>query len=337
MPEVSAAPAVGVVVIGRNEGERLKACLRSLVGAGRVVYVDSGSTDGSQDSARSLGVEVVELAVPPNFTAARARNAGLAALLADPTPPEFVQMVDGDCVVDPAWITTGAAALAADRGLAAVFGRLRERFPERSFYNRMCDEEWNGPPGPALSTGGIAMFRVAAIREAGGYAEDLIAGEEPELCLRMRQRGWTIRRLDAPMALHDAAMTRFAQWWRRAKRAGVAYAAHVERHGRASIPENLRQVRRIGLWGAAIPLAAMLLLLLGGLWWAGLALLLLYPLQVLRLGWRDRHRWGSLAASLAAAHFLVLAKFPQAAGIARFLADRVRGRASTLIEHKAAA
>jgi glycosyltransferase involved in cell wall biosynthesis len=39
---------VAVVAIGRNEGDRLKACLRSVVDvAALVVYVDSGSTDDS--------------------------------------------------------------------------------------------------------------------------------------------------------------------------------------------------------------------------------------------------------------------------------------------------
>ena len=38
--------AVGLVAIGRNEGERLRACLASARGAAqRLVYVDSGSTD----------------------------------------------------------------------------------------------------------------------------------------------------------------------------------------------------------------------------------------------------------------------------------------------------
>jgi glycosyltransferase involved in cell wall biosynthesis len=41
------------------------------------VYVDSGSSDGSAQLALKDGVTVIELTVPPHFTAARARNAGL--------------------------------------------------------------------------------------------------------------------------------------------------------------------------------------------------------------------------------------------------------------------
>ena len=51
---------VGIVAIGRNEGERLHRCLNSVVGRGlTLVYVDSGSTDGSIKLARNLGVEGV--------------------------------------------------------------------------------------------------------------------------------------------------------------------------------------------------------------------------------------------------------------------------------------
>ena len=49
----------------------------------------------------------------------------------------------------------------------------------------------------------------------GGFNPAVIAGEEPELCVRLRQAGWKIHRLDAEMTLHDAAMTSWRQWWKR--------------------------------------------------------------------------------------------------------------------------
>src|SRR3990170_3982962 len=91
---------LGIVAIGRNEGERLRACLRSVVGDNRVVvYVDSGSTDGSVEMARSMGAEVVELDLATPFTAARARNEGFHRLEQLNPNVAFVQFVDGDCEV----------------------------------------------------------------------------------------------------------------------------------------------------------------------------------------------------------------------------------------------
>lgn len=327
---------LGVVVIGRNEGERLKACLRSVADVAVRVYVDSGSTDGSPDWARAQGVAVVELPTPPGFTAARARNAGLRVLLDRAPGVGFVQMVDGDCELAPGWIEVARSFLDSAPDAAAVFGRLRERHPEASLYNRLCQAEWDGPIGEVPSSGGIAMFRVAALQAAGGYTETLIAGEEPDLCLRMRAQGWKIVRLDADMARHDAAMFRFGQWWRRTKRSGHAFAELARRHGRAGEPKWRRQVKSILAWAGILPLLILLCLVLalsGALpaaWIAGVALLLLYPFQI----WRMARRAGGLSGSdrLAAAALAVLGKFAQLLGAARYWRNSLMRRQSRLIE-----
>jgi glycosyltransferase involved in cell wall biosynthesis len=178
MAQTEAIEKVGLVVIGRNEGERLARCLKSVRAVANRVYVDSGSTDGSLALARHEGVALVELAVPPQFTAARARNSGLGRLLADDPDLEFVQMVDGDCEVQPGWIAAALAALRAEPDLALVFGRRRERYPERSIYNALCDDEWNAPVGESPGCGGDALFRVAALRQVDFYNPAMIAGED---------------------------------------------------------------------------------------------------------------------------------------------------------------
>jgi GT2 family glycosyltransferase len=164
------------------------------------------------------------------FTAARARNEGLARLL-EGGPLDYVQFIDGDCALQPGWIDTAQAFLDENPQAAVVHGRRRERYPEATVYNQLCDWEWDRPPGQAISCGGDAMMRVAAFQAVGGYDPHLIAGEEPELCVRLRAAGWQIWCLDAEMTLHDAAMTRFGQYWRRARRAGHAYAEGAAMHG----------------------------------------------------------------------------------------------------------
>ena len=179
---------LGAVIIGRNEGARLVACLGSVNGqVARVVYVDSGSTDDSVANAQMAGVEVVALDMSVPFTAARARNAGLEAL-ADACPGlDYVQFVDGDCVLQPDWCAIAAGFLDAHPDSAVACGRRRERYPEASVYNRLCDWEWDTPIGPTAACGGDALMRMRAIRDVGGFDPSLIAGEEPELCLRLRR------------------------------------------------------------------------------------------------------------------------------------------------------
>lgn len=321
---------IGVVVIGRNEGVRLERCLASLVGAAQqVVYVDSGSTDGSVAMARGLGVEVVALDMAQPFTAARARNEGFSCL--QRLHPEicYVQFVDGDCEVSPGWLAKAQAFLDQHLAFAVVCGRRRERFPQRSIYNLLCDLEWDTPLGEAKACGGDALMRVAAFVAVTGFRPDLIAGEEPELCVRLRAAGWKVWRMDAEMTLHDAAMTRFGQWWQRTLRAGHAFAEGAFLHGAPPERHWLRESRRAWLWGLGLPLAIVLACLMLG--WSGLLLLLVYPLQIMRLALKGAR---SARENWLQAFFLVLGKFPEMFGQLKFLLRRVGAGTTTLIEYK---
>jgi hypothetical protein len=335
----SAFQKVGLVVIGRNEGERLARCLNSVRLVAQRVYVDSGSTDGSVALARSQGVAVVELAAPPPFTAARARNSGLGRLLADHPDLEFVQMVDGDCEVQPGWIAAALAALLAEPGLALVFGRRRERYPERSIYNALCDDEWNAPVGESPGCGGDALFRVAALRQVDFYNPAMIAGEDTELSMRLRKAGWRLWRIDAEMTLHDAAMTRFGQWWRRTERSGHAFGEMAHLHPDARDPNWPRTVRSIIVWGGAMPamlmLAVLLALTVDAQWWIAAALLVVpWPVRMAQLAQRQRRRGLSARVARASGTLLMLGKLPQLLGLIGYHFDRLSGRASRLIEYK---
>jgi len=321
---------IGAVVIGRNEGGKLALCLNSL--ASRVndlVYVDSGSTDQSIELAHSLEVEVVELDTSIPFTAARARNTGFERLVELNDALTFVQFVDGDCEVIEEWIDTASEFLDENSDIAAVCGRRRERYPDSSVYNHLCDIEWNTPIGESRACGGDAMIRILALRQVGGFREDLVAGEEPELCLRLRQQGWLVWRLDADMTFHDAAIMKFGQWWKRTVRTGYAYAEGSYLHGAGPERHWVRETRRAWFWGLVIPAATLLLCGIWSYW--GSVLLVLYPLQSARIylkaGGRPRSR-------LLQAFFLVLGKFPEMIGAMRFQFDRISGSASTLIEYK---
>lgn len=318
------APRIGAVAIGRNEGARLVGCLESLSGKiSPVVYVDSGSTDGSIEVAESYGAVVVTLDLSVPFTAARARNAGYQQLKDIMPGVEFVQFLDGDCELVDGWIDVAHQALVSDPELAVVCGRRRERFPEATLYNRLIDAEWDTPVGDALACGGDALIRAETFDAVGGYREDLIAGEEPEMCFRMRKDGWRIRRIDAEMTMHDAAIDRFSQWWQRARRAGHTYAEGFAIHGKSAERYNLDRLRRTVLWGMGLPVAAIGLSAMSP--W-GILAFLVWPLQILRLT-----RKGMPAVEAAV---VMLAKFPEAQGVLGYWLSRLTGRRRRLIEYK---
>jgi glycosyltransferase involved in cell wall biosynthesis len=320
---------IGIVAIGRNEGDRLKRCLRSLPNYATTVYVDSNSTDGSAAWAHDFGAEVVNLDRSSAFTAARARNAGFRRLLDLAPQLPFVQFVDGDCELNENWPTEAISFLRERDEIAAVFGRRRERNPSGSIYNKLCDWEWDGPAGETRACGGDVMVRVAALQAVGGYRDSLIAGEEPELCVRLRAAGWRIWRLGAEMSVHDADITHFNQWWRRNVRSGYAFAEGAYLHGAPPERHWIWESRRAWIWGVWLPLLCVTASLVVRPWgWASFAM---YPLQLLRQSLRGP---GAISERSTKSFFQLLGRFPEALGQIQFVYDRVLRRTTPLIEYK---
>jgi GT2 family glycosyltransferase len=331
----SATPRMGIVAIGRNEGERLARCLDSVTGHGYpVVYVDSGSTDGSVALAREKGAEVVELDLSTPFTAARARNTGLARLIEMHPAMPYVHFIDGDCEVAPGWLDAALAKIEEDSSIAAAWGLLVERYPEKSVYNRLADLEWRHtwPYGETLYCGGIALMRVASCQNSGLFNENLVAGEEPELCYRIRNQGGRIFRLQREMAYHDVAMTRFSQWWRRCVRSGLGYAEGAWMHGREPERYCVRDCVSIIAWAGVLPVVILATLLLAGPW--ALIPAAAYPLLFAKIARYNLSKGMSLRHAALHAAACVLAKFAHLLGMASYLWRRLRGAAPRLLEYK---
>jgi GT2 family glycosyltransferase len=332
MPE--SGVRVGGVVIGRNEGERLKQCLRSLEGrVAPLVYVDSASSDGSVAFARARGVEVVELDLAIPFTAARARNAGFARLLELDPQLDYVWFVDGDCEVVEGFIESARDTLSRQSELVAVTGVRRERYPERSVYNQLCDIEWQqGPFGDIDRFGGDVMIRARALSAAGGYNPSVIAAEDDELAVRLRKAGGKIHRLPHVMTLHDAAMHELSQWWKRAKRCGHGYAQVGELHGAPPTEKFSAERKRVLLWGGLVPAAALMLAppTLG----VSLLLSTAYPLRALRIARRAQREGLPPHAQRAWGLSCAFSQIPEAVGMLKYYADKLRNRAPEIIEYK---
>jgi GT2 family glycosyltransferase len=320
---------LGVVAIGRNERVRLERCFRSMpANAAALTYVDSASSDGSADYARSLGLSVVELDLSAPLCAARARNAGIAHLREVAKDLEFALVIDADCELAAGFVDAALAEMATSSTIAVVCGRRREREPQSSIYNQLCDMEWNMPIGDANACGGDALIRLEPFFEVGGYDGTLIAGEEPEMCSRLRQRGWRIRVIDHDMTLHDAAIAHFRQWWKRAVRAGHAYAEGFLRFGLWR-----RELASIAAYALVIPTAiAALAAPTTGLSLLGLVV---YAWLYLRVRGHRLARGDAARDASAYARYSVIGKFAQAVGIAKYLLGRVFHRPTRIIEYKA--
>jgi glycosyltransferase involved in cell wall biosynthesis len=327
--------SIGIVIIGRNEASRLPACFDS-VRAIRcpVVYVDSGSTDASVSIARSAGLQVLQLDPARPFSAARARNEGVAALLVSHPAVDLVQFLDGDCTLLPGWIDAATAAMRDNPDCAAVLGHTSERRADASFYNRLCAIEWRSSVGNLKDygqLGGISMMRVDVFRKLGGFRVDVIAGEDSELGVRMALAGHRVLKLDSNMAIHDADMTRFSQWWRRAVRAGHAIGQRSDLNGRTAIRDCVHERNSTVFWGIVLPITAVLAALSTSGW--SLLLLLSYPALALKIARQRRAMGDGMRDAYLYATFTVIGKFANALGLSKFALSKLHRRYE-IIEYK---
>lgn len=326
---------ISIIVIGRNEGQRLVNCFDSLQGyEANTIYVDSGSTDGSQDAAIERGITVLELDTTQPFTAARARNFGANYAMDSNAELEYIAFFDGDCIVDDQWLEKSAAFLDINKGAAVACGRRREIYPQATKYNLLCDIEWNTPIGETSACGGDSVMRASAFKSVGGFRDSHIAGEEPELCYRLRQEGWLIYRIDESMTLHDANITQFKQWYLRAKRCGYSFALNAHMYGREKEHLCVKESLRIWLWGAMYP--AIMIFLSLTISTAFLLGLMVYPVQVIRIAMFVKAKSPAYTPKEAFIYsvFIVLGRVPEMSGQLKYLSNIIKSKQHSIIEYK---
>ena len=329
-------PLVSVVVIGRNEGQRLMACLKSVKeavdpgGEIELIYVDSNSHDGSPELAESFCTKVIRVQ-PLRPCAAFGRNAGWRAA----TAPNIL-FLDGDTLLHPDFLQKALRAI-DDPSVAVVWGHRREAYPENSFYNHILDLDWVYPPGITEFCGGDALMRRSVLEQVGGFSEDLIAGEEPELCQRIRSKGYVILHIDEPMTRHDLAMTHFNAYWKRALRAGHAYAEVSQRMKATDFPLWVQECKRNAIHAVvliALLLGVILLSAMTGTVLPCFGLVLTYLFLVLRSAYKARWKSASVFTLILYGLHSHFQQIPIACGQISYWYHRVRNQQQGLIEYK---
>jgi len=327
---------LAVVIIGRNEGTRLDRCLHSVLSMRprpaelEIIYVDSASTDGSPELAKALGAQVI-IVHPERPAAAIGRNAGWRAATAP-----LILFLDGDTILHPDFVHVALQQL-ADPNVAIVWGHRRELYPQASVYQRILDLDWVYPSGISEFCGGDALMRRSVLEEVGGYDPLLIAGEEPEMCQRIRTRGYTILHIDQPMTLHDLAITRGSQYWRRAVRAGHAYAEVSTRLHNTDYPLWQREARK-NLRQASVLIGLFLVGIITSLTVTSSVPILLsigaFLLLSARSAWKSRWKSHNILTLWLYGVHSQFQQIPIAVGQLTYYYHRWHGRQRQLIEYK---
>ncbi len=327
---------ISVVIIGRNEGMRLRLCLESVLAMRQdrfkleIIYVDSGSNDGSVALAKSMGVHTLSLQ-PERPSAALGRNAGWRA-----AHGSMVLFLDGDTVLHPDFVAASIPKF-SDPAVAAIWGHRRELHPEKSIYNRTLDLDWIYLAGPTAFCGGDALFRRSVLMETDGFDDTLIAGEEPELCRRIRALDLTILHVDHPMTGHDLAITRWQQYWRRSTRAGHAFAEVSDRFRKTEQPfwsaESKRNLNR-----APVLLALPLVGLAASFYFRSIvpiaAVATFFVAIATRSAWKARWKSHDAVALMLYGIHSHLQQIPIFVGQLQYKWNRRTGKRSLLVEYK---
>jgi glycosyltransferase involved in cell wall biosynthesis len=331
------SPQLSVIIIGRNEGQRLVDCIHSVQAMSEppaemeIIYIDSDSTDGSPQRAQALGVQV-EIVHPQRPAAAIGRNAGWRLAKAP-----FILFLDGDTLLHPNFVKVALSHFQQNPQLAIVWGHRRELYPNASPYQRVLDLDWVYPPGLSDFCGGDALMRRHVLAEVDGYNPQLIAGEEPEMCARIRARGYTILHIDQPMTLHDLAITRWTQYWRRASRTGHAYAEIFNLLRNTATPLWQRETRKNLLHANVLVdifIVGLGITLLFHTLWPLFFSIALLVLLCLRSAWKARWKsndWWTLLLYGVHSQFQ---QIPIALGQLSYYYHRVLGQRRRLIEYK---
>lgn len=209
---------IGVVVPVYNGSETICRCITGLLRSNRridrIIVVDDGSTDGSGELARQLGVEVMRTADRP-CGPSHARNVAAQQLSTD-----LIVFVDSDVVVDPQAVGRLTAVLEEDPDIAATFGsydddpdcdrvaalyaNLRHHCAHQG-VDREAETFWAG----------LGAIRRDAFQALDGFDESFAPPsiEDVELGVRLRQAGGHIRTIHEALGKHLKNWT-LTQLWR---------------------------------------------------------------------------------------------------------------------------
>jgi len=250
-------PFVSIVIIGRNEGDRLVKCIQSArkleypSDRKEIIYVDSRSSDDSVEQAKKLGIEKIFVLEQEKTCAAMGRNLGMQHAVG-----ELILFLDGDTQISRDFLTAAITHFEKEE-IAIVYGRRTEIHPE-SLYIQLCGSDWSQRiPGYTETAAGDVLMRAEVIREIGGYKE-IIAGEDPEMSNSVINAGYKILFLDKDMVKHDLAMHSFRQYWKHSVRSGFAYAVVADITKGRAIPLWVDKKKKIMRQGVLYILAPLL-------------------------------------------------------------------------------
>lgn len=196
-----------VVIIGRNEEQFIGGAIESVLRVQthipnlEIIFADSASTDRSIEIAKQYPIRILQLRKEWPLSVAAGRFTGYLH-----SHGEYVFFQDGDSFAEPDWLVQAVGFMEAHPEYGAVAGVLDEKYVdaygnciggvanvfEQDLSRRVCD---------CKNLGGIALYRRRAMQVAGPVNPYLPTAEDHELCMRIRNAGFKVARVEGCMAV----------------------------------------------------------------------------------------------------------------------------------------
>ena len=244
------APELSVVIVSYNTADLIEACLLSVRASDGVsletFMVDNASSDGGAALVRGKfpWVRLVENRENRGFGAANnqvlAECAGRYIVLLNPdteaTPGAFRRMA--------AWMDANPGVGLAGPTVNHPDGSRQDTVSRTYPGQKRTAGELSGLPGEiACVMGACQIVRTELMRKLGGFDEDFfLYGEDQDLCLRIRKKGYGIGHASDAVILHHGGKSQRgslpADVWR--KKVAAEYLFY-RKHYR---PETVRRIAR---------------------------------------------------------------------------------------------
>jgi glycosyltransferase involved in cell wall biosynthesis len=200
-------PKLSIVLIGRNEEQFISKSIESALSCRKlfpdteIVFVDSASTDRSIEIAMNYPIRIIQLRPEWRLCVAAGRYLGFLH-----SHGEYVLFCDGDAQLEPNWVDQAIQFMDTNAEYGGVAGVLDEEYVDR--YGTRHGGATNVFGQNLLSVrqdckllGGIAMYRLKAMQLAGPVNPHLPTAEDHELCMRIRNQGFKLARIQGRMAV----------------------------------------------------------------------------------------------------------------------------------------
>lgn len=197
-------PGVSLVVIGKNEANNLEDTFNAILKMDyppekiEIIYVDTGSADKSVQIATQYAHRVfVEQSRWP--TSGLARNRGLIE-----AKHEIIHFIDGDISISKDYLKQAVNRILLPE-VDAVTGYFVEKRTDK-FFNRIMDIRRDGINHQERfceSTNGGGTYLKSKLLLVNGYDERILKGQESDLGIRYREKGFRILFIDQIQGVHN--------------------------------------------------------------------------------------------------------------------------------------